>query len=477
MKKHSRVLREVLKKIKPSAEERKRLRSVIRKCLKIAKSEARRMGAKPLLAGSVTRDTWLSGKMEFDIFILFSPKLKEKQLEKRGLEVGKRIIKRLGGNFTVEYAQHPYVSGNIEGIRVDVVPCFEVKTAEGMKSAVDRTPFHVKYLEKKLSARLSSEVRLLKQFLTANRIYGADTKTEGFSGYVCELLTIRYKNFVNVLKGAVNWRPGEVIDLENFYSKNEYQRLRKSVFAKHVLILIDPTDRTRNTAAALSPENFFRFKKLAQQFLSEPKEDMFFTQQSATITENELISNLLNRKTEVILVKFAPPPVVPDILWPQLRKFAERLQSILEEVKYEFRVLRRDCYTNEKDLAIVLLEMEVPTLPAVQKKVGPEVFDADDSKRFLEKYKEMAINGPFIEGRNWSVEIARKFMTAREKIFNSLSVDANILKAKGIPNHIADQVAKGVELISETDRIMDIVKKDRDFGVFLKRYFVKESMA
>jgi len=472
---YSKVLKEVLKKIKPSAEEKRRLNSIARRCVSLAKKEARKFRAKPMMAGSITRDTWLPGKTEFDVFILFPPAMTIKQLEKRGLGVGKKIIEKLGGSYKIEYAQHPYISGKVDNARIDIVPCFDVKTTEKLKSAVDRTPFHVKYLQKKLPLSLSNEVRLLKQFLTANKIYGADTKTEGFSGYVCELLVIKYRNFLNVLRQVEKWRPGEIIDLENFYKKEEHQKLRKS-FEKQILILVDPTDKTRNTAAALSTENFLKFKKLAGEFLSNPSEKIFFESQPELMTEHDLISNLLQRKTELVMIKFTPPNIVPDILWPQLRRFSERLQSILEEVRYEFRVLRRDCYSNEKDLAVALLEMETSGLPAVQKKVGPEVFDFDDSKRFLEKYKGNAINGPFVEGNNWVVEVQRKFTTAREKIFDSLSADVSVLKAKGIPNHIADQLAKGFEIISETDRIMEIVKKDRDFGVFLKKYFTKESL-
>ena len=472
---YSKILKNVLKKIKPSPEERKKLNSVIRKCLKVAKKEAKKFKAKPMIAGSVTRDTWLPGKKEFDVFILFPPTMNIKQLEKKGLEVGKRIMKELKGSFRIEYAQHPYVSGNVEGIEIDIVPCFNVNSTENLKSDVDRTPFHVKYLQKNLPLKLSDQVRLLKQFLTANKLYGADAKTEGFSGYVCELLTIKYKNFLNVLKQALNWKPGEIIDLEKFYKKEDFFKLRK-MFFKQVLILIDPTDKNRNTAAALSAENFFKFKKLAEEFLKNPREEMFFLREAKPITEKELIEKILERKTELILIKFSPPDVVPDVLWPQLRRFAERLESILEETKYEFKVLRRACYTNEKDLAIVLLEMEVSSLPAVQKKVGPEVFDLEDSKRFLEKYKGLAINGPFIEGKNWVVEIDRKFKTAREKLFDSLSVDVSILKAKGIPNNIAEQIAKGFEMISDVNRIMELVAKDRDFGVFLRDYFEKGSL-
>ena len=475
MANYSKILKNVLKKIKPSPEERKSLNSVIRKCLKVAKKEARKFKAKPMIAGSVTRDTWLPGKKEFDVFILFPPKMTVKQLEKRGLEVGKKIIKELKGSFRIEYAQHPYVSGNVERIEIDIVPCFNVASTENLKSAVDRTPFHVKYLQKNLPLKLSDQVRLLKQFLTANKLYGADAKTEGFSGYVCELLIIKYKSFLNVLKQALNWKPGEIIDLEKFYKKEDFSKLRK-MFFKQVLVLIDPTDKNRNTAAALSAENFFKFKKLAEEFLKNPREEMFFLREERPITEKELIEKLLERKTELILIKFSPPAIVPDVLWPQLRRFAERLESILEETKYEFKVLRKDCYTNEKDLAIVLLEMEVSTLPEVQKKVGPEVFDLEDSKRFLEKYKSLAIAGPFIEGKNWVVEVKRKFKTAREKLFDSLSVDVSILQAKGIPNHIAEQISKGFEIISDVNRIIELVAKDRDFGVFLRSYFEKENL-
>lgn len=158
-----------------------------------------------------------------------------------------------------------------------------------------------------------------------------------------------------------------------------------------------------------------------------------------------------------------------------MRRFAERLQSILEETKYEFKVLRKDCYTNEKDIALVLLEMEISKLPIIQKRVGPMVSDLDDSKRFLEKYKD-ALRGPFVEDNFWVAEVKRKFLTAREKLQDSLSEPTNILKAKGIPNYIAEQLKKGFEIFSENVKIVELIEKDNGFGVFLRKYFEKESL-
>lgn len=468
------VLKEVLKQVTPKPSEKNKISSLVKKVLNVAQEEAKKVNAKPMLAGSMTRDTWLPGKKEFDVFILF-PEISEKQLEQIGLKLGKKIITKLKGKYKIEYAQHPYVCGTVKGIDVDIVPCYEITCTENLKSAVDRTPFHVMYIEKNLKPAMSDDVRLLKQFCTANEIYGADAKTEGFSGYVCELLVIKYGNFLNVLKSSVDWQPGSVIDIENYYSKVNYSVLHKK-FKEQILILIDPTDKNRNTAAATSPQSFYKLKKVAKEFLANPSKELFFKKQAESMTERELIMKQMKRRTEIILVKFKPPQVVPDILWPQLRRFADRLESILEETKYEFRVLRKDSYTNEKDLAVVLLEMEISKLPVVQKRIGPKVSDLDDSRRFLDKYKKQAIVGPFVEDGFWAVEVERKFLTAREKLKDSLKEDVKTLKAKGIPNYIAEQIAKKFEIILETERIMELAKKDSNFGIFLRKYFEKESL-
>jgi tRNA nucleotidyltransferase (CCA-adding enzyme) len=476
-KNYQKVLKEVLKVVRPKTEEKKKINYVVKKVLAEAKKQARKYKAKPLVAGSITRETWLPGKMEFDIFILFPEKLSGKKFEHAGLKVGKTIFEKLKGDWRIEYAQHPYVSGKIDGVEVDIVPSYDVKSTEKLKSAVDRTPFHVKYLEKHLPLKLSDQVRMLKQFLTANGIYGADAKTQGFSGYVCELLIVKYKKFASALQSAVKLKPRDVIDIENFYKKSEYHKLRH-MFKDQSLVLIDPTDKTRNTGAAVSSFNFFRFKKIAAEFLKNPSLEFFSRRVCPSIIENELILKQLERRTELILVRFNPPKVVPDILWPQLRRFSERLQSILEEAQYEFKVLRRDEYSNEKTMAVVLLEMEVSKLPSVQKRVGPRVFDIDDSERFLKKYRgnPTSVAGPFVEGENWVVETHRKFMTAREKLSDTLKDDVKILKAKGVPNHIANELSKGFEIISESNRIIELVKEDSNFGIFLKKYFNPESL-
>ena len=472
--KKERVLKRVLKRIVPTPAEKRRMERRAEKVLKIVNKEAAKHNAYAIIAGSLTRDTWLPDKTEFDVFILFPEDTPREKMEKDGLAIGKTAVKTLKGKHQIEYAEHPYVCGHMKSYHTDIVPCYEIKDTEQLKSSVDRTPFHVRYIEKNLPLELSDQVRLLKQFCTAQKIYGADAKTEGFSGYVCELLLIKYGSFLGVLEAAAGWHAGYIIDIQSFYNKEDYQTLRKR-YVRQSLILIDPTDANRNAGAAISPQSFQMFRSAARKFLEKPSETTFFPGKKKPLRLSELKKLQKKRDTKLILIKFKPPKIVPDILWPQLRRFAQRIGAILKE--NEFVVMRKDVYTNEKDIAVVLLEMESCLLPAVRKHIGPNIFDDSGSKNFIKKYKDRAINGPFVQGQFWVVELDRKFRTAKDKITDSLNDSLKILKAKGIPSHIATSISKRYTLVTDPKRIIALAKKDKNFGIFLRDYFEKESLA
>jgi len=472
-KNKGRILKKVLKNIVPKPSEKKRLEELAEKILEIASKEAEKYDAEPIIAGSLTRDTWLPGKMEFDLFIMFPKSTSKANLEKHGLKIGKSIVRKMKGKHIIEYAEHPYVCGIVKNMHIDIVPCYKLNSTAELKSSVDRTPFHVRYIEKNLPKRMANDVRLLKQLCGAYRIYGADTKTEGFSGYVCELIIVRYGSFIKAMHAISKWESGEVIDIEKFYKEKDHARLKRK-FKAQSLILIDPTDANRNTAAAISHENFQKLIKITNEFQQSPSEQMFFPKRKKPMTITHLKRTLKERDTEIIVIKFRPPKVVSDILWPQLRRFANRTEAILKE--NEFVVLRKGVYTNEKNIACVLLEMKNCRLPAIQKRIGPSVSDKDGSKNFICKYKKTAITGPFVEKGFWVVETKRKFRTAQSKLKDSLGDSVRTLKAKGIPSHIAKQVAKRYTLLSDSERIIKIVKKDKEFGIFLREYFEKERL-
>ncbi|MBU5688009.1 MAG: nucleotidyltransferase domain-containing protein, partial [Candidatus Aenigmarchaeota archaeon] len=94
------LLSKILKKITPKPKEERKIKLIAKKILETATSIASFHKAEVILAGSLTRDTWLPNKNEIDVFILFPKNLSIKQLEEIGLDTGKKIIESLKGKWT-----------------------------------------------------------------------------------------------------------------------------------------------------------------------------------------------------------------------------------------------------------------------------------------------------------------------------------------------------------------------------------------
>lgn len=133
-------LKSVLDNIKPSKREEEKMKSFTDRLISTASKLSK---VKPLLCGSIEKGTWLSEKSEVDLFLLFKPSLSKKQLEKKGLELAKKIIRVMKGKYVIAYAEHPYLRGTIGKYQVDIVPCYEIANPEKIKSAVEIGRAHV----------------------------------------------------------------------------------------------------------------------------------------------------------------------------------------------------------------------------------------------------------------------------------------------------------------------------------------------
>ncbi len=460
----SSVLEKVLKKIIPTEKEKEEAEAVKKKVLDAAWYVSKPLGLSVTLSGSMIRDTWMPHKKEFDVFILFPENIPRDDLEKTGLSVGKKIVGKLKGTYKIAYAEHPYTRGKIKGYDIDIVPCYKVSSAEKIKSAVDRTPFHNKWLEQKLPLKLSGDVRLLKQFTKTLGIYGSDAKTLGFSGYLCEILVAGYKSFPNLITEAAAWLPGKVfIDVGDFYREPAYKKSITQKFSDQPLVVIDPVDRFRNVAAALSAENFIRFTEACKKFLEKPSEEFFFAKPG----KFNLEKTAKERETELIGIAFKSPGLIPDIMWPQLRRAARRISDILKE--NEFRVIGSTIYEN-KD-CIIILEVEDLELPRLRKILGPKIFILDRSQEFMKKYKGRG--RVWVEDGCWFAEIRRDFRHAEEKLKQTLKVPLKILLAKGVPSHVAEQVSKGFKVLDRKAILVE-TGKDKSFGECLGKYFCEK---
>lgn len=399
--------------VTPSAKERKEVEKVTGEILYVATKTC--VDAKPLVCGSVAKDTWLAGRGEIDIFLLFDD-TDTNVLESEGLAYGKKIVESLGGKFRIAYAEHPYVRAVIMGRKVDIVPAFDMPEGK-LRSNVDRTPHHVRFVLANLNG-MNLDARALKRFCECLGIYGSDLKTEGLSGYLCELLVIRYGGFEKLAKASRSWKAGEFIDIKG------YHREKPAKFSEP-LVVIDPVDKGRNVASVLSETNFFILRKALREFSENPSEKFFrFTKSRVKIRKE-----FEERGTCPVLISFKTPDVIEDILYPQLRKAAGRISK--ELVRAGFGVIRWDVFSSS--MSFIFIELESLSASRVEKKKGPSIYSEKNCESFLKAHRGKKC---YAEGGFLFAEVLRDETDAKAFLKKFLSGD---LAKLGIPSHIAKQ--------------------------------------
>ncbi len=456
------VLNKALRISVPDENEKKATELLCRKIQDSFQRVASDFDVKHMFCGSVAKGTWLAGNKDIDVFILFSEKAPRKELEQTGMMLAKKTIKKLMGSYEIAYSEHPYVRGFLAGHRVEIVPAYDVASPEKIKSAVDRTPYHVRYVEGKLTENQANEVRLLKKFCRGAGVYGSDLKTEGFSGYLCELLIIENENFVNLIKEASQWSPGEIIDME--FSQDKEKLARK--FPEDPLVVIDPVDRNRNVASVLSAEKFLLFVKKCGNFLENPGLDFFEEKKPEVPGVGEIRRGMERRDTKFFMIKFRAPVVQEDVMWPQLRKFRKRLVSLLREG--DFEVMRSDVWSDGIK-CILVLELLNEKLPKIQVREGPSVFDRQGTLGFIRRYQGYNI---FVDGNRWHVEYSRRHRDAAGLIREFLNNSEETLKDSGVPRNLAKEIARNVEILGELGVYRPLRRYD-NFRVFMREYMNK----
>ena len=415
------VLSRVRDRVVPEPSERDHLRAV---AAELADRTREAIADLPVDAdvvqvGSTARGTWVSGDRDIDLFVRFDADLDREQLEEYGLAVGHAVLP----DGHEEYAEHPYVKGSYEGFDVDLVPCHDVGTAGDLVSAVDRTPFHDAYLSARLDDALADDVVLAKAFLKGIGAYGSDLRTEGFSGYLTELLFLELGGFVPLVESARSWHPPVEFDPEGHAERT----------FEDPLVVVDPTDPTRNVAAVLSAANLARFQHSARELLAAPREAPFEPAEPTPLDPAGVRSHLDRRGTTPVAVVFDAPDVVDDQLWPQLRRSLDGVVRGLNERGFD--VLRAQAMTDATgpetdgagaERAALYAELEVATRPAVARHEGPPVAVRKHAADFYESYADDVdpeTYGPFIDGDRYVVEREREFTTVREYLESDAAGD------------------------------------------------------
>jgi len=444
------VVSRVRERVSPGDEERQRLQRAATTVMERARDAVAGLPveAEVLQVGSTARGTWTAGDRDVDVFVAFPPELDRAELEEYGLHVGHAVLP----DGHEEYAEHPYVVGEVDGYAVDLVPCYAVENATAIQSAVDRTPFHTRYLASRLDDALAAEVRVTKQFLKGIGVYGSDLRTRGFSGYLTELLTVEYGGFREFVAAAADWQPPVKFDPAD----------HGAVEFDDPLVVVDPTDPERNVAAVCSAANVARLQHYARALLADPRESLFESNEAPAYDAETVAAAVDRRGTTPVAVRFARPDVVEDQLWPQLRKSLTGLSEELD--RRGFDVFRATALAGDDDTddAALLVELSVAERPAVERHEGPPVHVRDHASGFYETYADDPdVAGPFIDGDRYVVERPREFRTA-ERFLNS---DA-LLDVRLGP-HVASALEDGSEVLVGDD----ITALADAFGVALADYF------
>jgi tRNA nucleotidyltransferase (CCA-adding enzyme) len=321
-----------------------------------------------VFGGSFAKGTWLPGHADIDIFVKIKPSVGIEKFEEMGREIGSEALKSYGPK--LRYSDHPYVEVFVKKVRVNVVPCYDVEQGK-WQSAADRSPFHTRYISSNFDDEKRRQARLLKKFLKSVGIYGAEISTEGFSGYVSEVLVLKYSSFENLLRAAADWQERQIIAVSDYDS--DFVRVSNSS-----VIIIDPVDSRRNLGTAISPESVAKFMLAARKFLEKPSLDFF--------KEGKYRRGTIKLLPNVLVVEFSHEKKSPDIIWGQLKRSLSAIAKQLELAHFE--VLRSSCVTDEKSSAALAFLLESITLPPYTKRKGPEVFRRKDTASFLSNRKK-----------------------------------------------------------------------------------------
>ena len=411
---------ETLACLRPTREEQEHISTIAEEILSAVSKSGKAGG---MVVGSIARHTWLRGDHDLDIFMLFDPSLTREELEEQGLSLARHIAASFTDRFHEKYAEHPYINAIIDDIDVDLVPCYKVESAEKIQSAVDRTPFHTRYITDKING-LIDDVLLLKRFAKAGGIYGSDQMTEGFSGYLCELLVLHYGGFKPLLQSASSWRPHQFIDPENHAAKQ----------FDEPLIVIDPVDPRRNVAAAVSINRMTEFVELARGYLASPSRTFFQLQKPQVITKETLASLLAERETSLFAITFETPPYIEEVVVPQLKRSVIAIQEHLERNGF---AVHHAHYAMRTDQCMLLFELLVKELPRIRRHTGPPIWNRENAEKFRNKHRLSDLPGPYIADGRYEMEVPREFTRARELLNSEALLNISLGK------HVRQSLAKG----------------------------------
>ncbi|MAG91503.1 hypothetical protein CMO83_02405 [Candidatus Woesearchaeota archaeon] len=377
MKSIKSILEQAIQDIQPDKNYEKEIFNNLN--LIIKKINKNQKNIRAILGGSGAKGTWLR-TFDADIFVLFDYRKFNDKSDKlsdyleRILKKKFRIIRLHGSRDYFQIKQHGYT--------FEIVPILRIQKAEQAKNITDVSPLHSNWVKK--HKKLVNEIKLTKQFCQAQNVYGAESYIRGFSGYICEILTVYYGSFLNLIKNAAKWDDKVVIDAEKYYKGKDVFKLVNTSKLVSPLIVIDPVQKDRNAAAALSNEKFGDFKVTARKFLKSPS-NKFFVSKNLNLDFQQSKS----KNNKLVMAKLISLSGKIDIVGSKLLKIYEFL--IKELKNNDFKIIKTEWEWDKKKDAIFYFLFDKKLLSKTVEIQGPPAKLEYHVKNFKRIHKKTRI--------------------------------------------------------------------------------------
>ncbi|MHA1274427.1 MAG: hypothetical protein ACTSQP_03935 [Promethearchaeota archaeon] len=481
------IFSEVIQKIVPTQKELDIINSIVKELKQILSKKAKELGIKftemEPQGSTGVKQTQLKNDFDIDFFIGLpydDYKNKYKGLSKSQIKkVSKKeflelcnnwILKALiGENFknpTLLYAEHPYVTVNYKNseveLKIDIVLYFDLPLEyireKGPITAVDRSPWHGKFIKENLTDNQKNDVRLLKQFFKACHSYGDKSAIGkvGFIGYSAELLVYYLGDALSVFK-----KFSELKEIPLDYFNRSKRDLKKNPrFQNDALLIIDPIDKNRNVASAISKRAYDFCASRILEFLKKPNLDFFEIKPIPLVEINDKEDPILT-KIFIIELKNEDAERHYTINRDKLYKLGESIKANGEKE-----------YSHDERFGTIIFEIyfedliqeyniafycENPNISEYYLRRGPPINQKSHVKKFIEK------NPNYIEkdGFLWT-KTKRKYTNF--KIFLK-----DFIKEKLPPNFRIINLSEAREVKTNSGKRTITVLKDMVLPLYIKK--------
>lgn len=374
------------------------------------------------IGGSYAKGTLAKSKL-YDIDVFVRCHEEPHDVLKRLAPILQEVSEHHGMQLSHMHGSREYVRLHYSPqIVFEIVPVMQLRRGKDVENVTDLSYAHVAWVRKRLQRKktLAREIALTKLFCKAQRVYGAESYVQGFSGYALECLIIHYGSFVCMLRALVRVKKGEKLVLD---PARQYRTARQTMLllneskTRSPVVLVDPTWKERNVLAALSRETFARFQKAAQQFLCKPGA-AFFEQKE--VNGEELAERARRKNAKLVTVLLETQKQAGDIAGTKLRKFSNVLAR---QLSYCFRVVEQDfIYHGAHEAVAYFIVKRGKQL--LQK--GPPVSMKEHARRFRQQHSQVIVK----KGRVYAALPRER--SAREYLAKFLEQYAALVKQMNI---------------------------------------------